>query len=73
MVQVIHQTHFFKFVLFNAKITGLTELLKTLVDLANTGIFPKVPGVWEGYVLVISWTKLNLSQVYTCRISNRAW
>jgi len=30
---------------------GLAELLKTLVELANTGIFPKVPGVWEGYII----------------------
>ncbi len=27
---------------------GFAEMLKLLVELANTGIFPDVPGVWEG-------------------------
>lgn len=38
---------------------GLTELLRTLVELANTGIFPQVPGVWEGFIRIESQTALG--------------
>eukprot|EP00026_Physarum_polycephalum_P002465 Phypoly_transcript_02472.p1 GENE.Phypoly_transcript_02472~~Phypoly_transcript_02472.p1 ORF type:complete len:865 (+),score=177.24 Phypoly_transcript_02472:169-2763(+) len=38
---------------------GLAELLNTLVELANTGIFPKVPGVWEGFIRIESQTALG--------------